>query len=511
MTEHPYSILIIEDDQIDRMAFQRMLKKEDLEYRVVEADSFTQARSILGQSTFDLVITDYNLGDGNALELVEIIGDTPIIIVTGAGNEEIAIKAMRAGASDYLIKDHGRSYLEILPLVMKKTIQHNLAKQELNLYHSQLEQLVAQRTEELAAEKELLGITLSSVTNGILVLDADRRTILINPVAVRMTGWSRDQALNQPIDQVLSLVNENTRQPQPSPIAEVFETRQIRRGSAWDAIVSRTGPECPVAVTVAPIIRPDQSLMGVVVSLRDVSRDREVERMKRDFVSSVSHELRTPLTSIKAFTATMLRDPTMPDPTRVEFLNIIDEESNRLADLIEDLLDISRIESGSLKIASESVQVAEVVQGVMAALAPLAEKKNLILTCAIEPDLPEVTGDAGKLQSVVTNLVNNALKFTPQNGSIQVHLGQKDEQIVLSVKDTGMGIPAESLDRIFDRFYRVNRPGKEIQGTGLGLTIVKEIVNLHKGSITVRSEPDHGSEFIVALPVSQFLVAATPA
>jgi signal transduction histidine kinase len=305
------------------------------------------------------------------------------------------------------------------------------------------------------------------------------------------------------------LVDEQTGKPAPNPIAAAYDSGQIQRGGASDSLRSRKGNDHPVAITAAPIRKSDNTLQGIVAVLRDVSREREIDRMKKDFVSSVSHELRTPLTSIKAFTATILRDPAMPEDTRNEFLHIIDEESNRLADLIEDLLDISRIESGTLKIASEPVQLTEILHAVVPALQPLAAKKDITLSSQVDSEISEITGDAGKLQSVLTNLVNNAIKFTPAGGSVAVRLFQQDDRVVASVKDTGMGIPADALEKVFDRFYRVHRPGMEIQGTGLGLAIVKEIVHLHGGRIEVTSEINKGSEFIVTLPVSAPVPAMT--
>jgi len=236
--------------------------------------------------------------------------------------------------------------------------------------------------------------------------------------------------------------------------------------------------------------------------LRDVSKEREIDRMKTDFVSSVSHELRTPLTSIKAYTATILRDPDMSERTRHRFLTVIDKESNRLENLVEGLLEISRIEAQTLKVTRQAVDIAAVAKQALSALQPLADEKNIQLKTDIADKLPELQADETKIKSVVTNLVNNAIKFTPQQGRVTVQVRRRREHLVIRVSDTGMGIPTDDLPKIFDRFYRIHRPGKQIQGTGLGLAIVKKIVMMHAGRIDVESEPDQGTTFTVVLPLT---------
>jgi signal transduction histidine kinase len=247
----------------------------------------------------------------------------------------------------------------------------------------------------------------------------------------------------------------------------------------------------------------ENSIMGTVLAFRDVTKEREIDQMKTDFVSSVSHELKTPLTSIKAFTTTILSDLNMTDKTRRQFLGIIDEESNRLAELIEDLLEMSRIESGSLQVSMELVDISDVFNQTAISLEALAAKENIKLVKNIPENLPLLAADPGKLRSVITNLVSNAAKFTPDGGRVDIKARQTEDELKVTVSDTGMGIPQEDLPKIFDRFYRVNRPGKEIQGTGLGLAIVKKIVEMHNGRIEVRSKVNEGTTFTIYLPLAK--------
>jgi PAS domain S-box-containing protein len=338
--------------------------------------------------------------------------------------------------------------------------------------------------------------------DAVIAVDADNRIILLNKAAEQLTAWKFDDARGRQVDEIIRFINEQTNQPIESPIDNVLESRKIETGSDQDALISRLGRVCPVSATAAPIRRNDGTMAGIVMVFRDVSQQREIDRMKSDFISSVSHELRTPLTSIKAYAETMLYDKDMPDDTKREFLQIINEESDRLTNLINGILEISRIEAGTIEIVQARVNVASIVSRAVADLRQIAKKKHIELQTDIAENSPELLGDENKIHSMVTNLVNNAIKFTPENGRVDVMLKVCNEELVITVADTGMGIPKDELPKIFGRFYRVHRPGKEIQGTGLGLAIVKEIVLRHEGRIDVVSEPDKGSTFTVYLPIA---------
>ena len=396
----------------------------------------------------------------------------------------------------------GRRSTEVLPIVIDKAIKHREVEKELKAYHDGLETLVSQRTEELAAEKDLLGITLTSMSDGIIAVDVAGRIILFNEVAEELAGRKFEEVKGKAVNEVLHIVDEQTNKPLESVIDKSLESGTTEYGTQNDAIVSQEGKTCPISASAAPIRKADGTIMGVVLAFRNVTKEREIDRMKTDLVSSVSHELRTPLTSIKAFTATILRDPAMPDETRSQFLKIVDEESNRLGNLIENLLEISRIESSSLQIDLEPVRVPEVVDRILPGLDVLAASKKIELVKDLREGLPPLMGDAGKIQSVMTNLVNNAIKFTPDGGRVTITAEHVGDELVVSVSDTGLGIPREALEKIFNRFYRVGRPGMQIKGTGLGLAIVKRIVQMHGGRIDVVSKPEQGSTFSIHFPLS---------
>jgi two-component system phosphate regulon sensor histidine kinase PhoR len=359
-----------------------------------------------------------------------------------------------------------------------------------------------EKMQELAREKELLGITLGGMSEGVIAVDVDKQIVLFNTVAENLTGCKFKEVEGRIVDEVFRIINEQTKEPIENPIDKTLQSGETECGTDCDALVSKDGNECPILVSAAPIRKTDGEVVGVVMVFRDISQEREVSRLKTDFTSSVSHELRTPLTSIKAYTETILRDPDMPDETRQQFLAIIEEESDRLATLIEDLLEVSRIESGTVKIERGIVNIVAIIKKNLTALEPLAEKKNIELEANVSDKLPELQGDESKIESVITNLVNNAIKFTPEHGKISIGAEVANGEMIIRISDTGMGIPREALSKIFERFYRVHRPGKQIQGTGLGLSIVNKIVTMHNGRIEVESELEKGTTFTVILPLA---------
>jgi PAS domain S-box-containing protein len=233
-----------------------------------------------------------------------------------------------------------------------------------------------------------------------------------------------------------------------------------------------------------------------------MARLEEVNQMKSEFVSSVSHELRTPLASILGFAQTILMDPDLPADMRGEFLQIILEEGRRLAKLINDVLDLARIESGRVILEKNACDLVPIIKRAVQAVLMQAELKSL----ALEVDLSESSiiarVDADRMQQVLVNLLGNAVKFTPAGGAIELRAGVRDGEVVIDVSDTGLGIPADDIPRLFEKFFRVHRPGLDIRGTGLGLAIAKHSVELHGGILTVQSEEHRGSTFTIRFPQS---------
>ncbi len=358
-------------------------------------------------------------------------------------------------------------------------------------------QLEQERT-LLAAEKELLRVILSSIGVGLVAANYHKNIILMNKTAEEMTGYEPEEVRELEFDEIIRIVDERTMIPETAMFTEVLETGNAKFIQDNLVLLSKYHTKIPVEVSISPLHDEQNHNNGFVMVMRDVTQKREVDQMKKDFVSSVSHELRTPLTSIKAFSAMMVQNPNVVEELRTECMTNISEESDRLATLIEDLLEISRIESGTYTGNMKEIAMDDIFEHVIRSLSPLAEKKDVILFFDYQKEM-RLHGDASKIESLLVNLINNAIKFTPGDGKVTVRSWPVENELMIEIEDTGMGIPKKDLDKIFDRFHRVQRKGVEIQGTGLGLAIVREIVNMHHGRIEVESEEGEGTTFRVYL------------
>ena len=258
-----------------------------------------------------------------------------------------------------------------------------------------------------------------------------------------------------------------------------------------------------IALHAAPLQSEGGPLMGAVLVLHDITELRKLESVRSDFVANVSHELKTPLAAIRGMVETMLDDPAMDAEVRQRFLGKTKAQTDRLSALVSDLLVLSRVEASRTYEPQEDVDLVNVAEEVSALAQQAAETKDLALRVdSIEKSI-SVKGDSEALHQMITNLVSNAITYTPRQGRIDVRLRVEDDSAVVEVEDTGPGIERSHLDRIFERFYRVDKArSRELGGTGLGLSIVKHIALAHKGSVTVQSEVGQGTCFRVRLPLA---------
>jgi len=254
----------------------------------------------------------------------------------------------------------------------------------------------------------------------------------------------------------------------------------------------------------APVHGPDGAFYGRLYVFRDVTREREVDRMKSEFVALVSHELRTPLTSVTGYLDLVL-EGALGDvpPAQREFLTVAKRNADRLAALIADILDLSRIEAGRLELHRTALDLAAVAAEAAAALRPLTDAKGQRLTLDVPADLPPVLGDGERVAQILANLLSNAHKYTPPGGRIGVAARRTGHRVRVEVRDTGVGLTPYERSRLFTRFYRAQNPTAQAAGgTGLGLPITRQLVQLHGGTLTVASRPGEGSVFAFTLPLA---------
>ena len=256
-----------------------------------------------------------------------------------------------------------------------------------------------------------------------------------------------------------------------------------------------------------PIIGSNNVWKGVLLVFHDITEIKKLEQMRKDFVANVSHELKTPVTSIKGFTETLLDGAMNNKETLQSFLSIILKESDRLQSLIQDLLELSKIEQHGFQLNIQWVDLYSLLQDVMKLLDGKAKAKNIPLEFHCKQNKLRVKGDVDRLKQVFINLINNAIAYTPADGVVSINLQDSDKKVRISIKDTGVGISKEDIPRIFERFYRVDRArSRNSGGTGLGLAIVKHLIEAHHGFISVKSQLGEGSEFIIELPKEMILM-----
>ncbi|MFC1781819.1 ATP-binding protein [Planctomycetota bacterium] len=631
--ENEIEILLIEDDELDQMAFTKFVDKEKMPYRYTIASGISEAKSILSSKNFDVIVSDFSLGDGTALDILEVVKNIPIVLTTGAHDEEIAVKALKAGAYDYLSKDFARQYLKDVPKTIENVIKRRkmevaLEKKKKNLetifdavpigmflvsedltvtrandairqmFSKEYSMIINRRIGEalgcinhLNGEK---GCGYSQACPGCLfrnivkkVLDSEQSILGLEMRPILMVNdketktWFRISAKPVIIDTsrkvIVSIDNiterkkaENDRLLAEEKYRMIFENsaaaitlvdeneRLISWNKFTENLLGIDGAELylkPIKSFYPPgqwerirnfgvrekgmqhhletrMIRNDNSVIDVDISLsvlkdsegnttgsigiiRDITQRKQAEEelretmeLKSQFISTVSHELRTPLAALNEGLGIVLDGVAGKiNDKQKKFLNIAKRNVDRLGALINDVLDFQKLRAGKMDLEIQNNDVKQVVTEAYETMVLFAKKHKVQLKLELSDELPTAKFDSAKITQVLTNLLSNAIKFTPENGLATLNARYRNSEIILSISDTGMGIPKEALPKIFERFYRVNRPQKQIKGTGLGLAIVHKIVMLHGGRIEVESEVDKGTKFTVFLPLAPKIVS----
>lgn len=369
-----------------------------------------------------------------------------------------------------------------------------------------LEKIVEKRTGLLKAERNKLRSIVDSISDAVIVTDRQRRIVLFNGVAARLLNFSQKGSLEKEVNELLKLFDEEKPVDVSAycPIVEVNEDKVLFSRKGLRAQVG--GRIIYLDVDSSAIVEGKQSDIGCIITLHDVSREKELEKMKLDFVSLAAHELRTPLTSIRGYLEVFVEENRqMFNPEQALFLDRIRLSTQQLAALVDNLLDVSRIERGALTIHFAPLNWKQLVSQAVDSLAETAIKKGVELKFLDgKKEYPPLTADKIRVVEVLDNLLTNALNQTPGGGKITVTLEEEKEGLVTKVRDTGVGIPAESLKNLFTKFFRVTNQSTDApQGLGLGLYLSKAIIELHRGRIWADSKPGQGSTFSFFLPYSQ--------
>jgi PAS domain S-box-containing protein len=359
----------------------------------------------------------------------------------------------------------------------------------------------AQLYQQTIREKRRLDAILESSADGILIMDAAHTIQRFNRALTKITGWPAADAIGRSHDDVIKWARrepganlaeaEAGGWPLGSNSAPLYVEGDLQR---------TTGGFTAAGVTYAPLFDREQRLVNLIANVRDITKFREAEELKSTFISIISHELKTPVALIKGYAETLRREDARWDSATVrDSLDVIAEEADRLAELIENLLDASRLQAGALKLSLTDVPLDQLTTRLVEKFKTQSAKHTL--SADFPPDFPLVPGDEERLMQVLSNLLSNALKYSPSGGRVQVRGRVEPGQVIISVSDEGPGIAAADLPRVFDRFYRADSDlTKRAKGAGLGLFLAKAIVEAHNGRIWVESALEHGTTFAFSLP-----------
>ena len=349
---------------------------------------------------------------------------------------------------------------------------------------------IRDKVNSLSSEKAKLEAVVSGMFEGVILTNEKGEIVLANPSIYKLFMVDSSPEGKVPIEMVRNAVIQDI-------VDRVLKERQ--RLTTKELIIN-VPEEKVIQINGVPVIEKGK-LEGAILVFHDITELRRLERVRQDFVANVSHELRTPISSIKGYAETLLEGAINDKENAKDFVEIIYRDSERLAQLIDDILDLSKIESDKMKMALMPTDVAKMLERSIAIMTKQAKTKSIVIKPDLPFSLPKILADEARISQVLINLLDNAIKYTKDGGAVTVSAHPKDKYVQIDISDTGIGIPEEDIARIFERFYRVDKArSRELGGTGLGLSIVKHIVQAHAGEVWVKSAVGQGSTFSFIIP-----------
>ena len=512
MARAVFRVLVVDGNPDHATLMARVLTSQIERAEVETVGSVAEAWSLLsGRRRYDLVVMEMALPDGNGLQFLRDMKahscDTPVILVTGSGDERLAVRSIQAGAADYLPKT--RDFFSVLPYAVRRVLETKHLETQLEDWQKKYMEL------------------LDGASDAICLLGPDGRIVRVNRAAETLLGREASELVGLQYTDVLT---EKSRR-QVLDQVRGKRRRDVRLDKVEAEVDRPDGKVVPVEISAWPFFRKNR-VIGYQVVVRDITervealrreqqyaeelqqmvlelqrKTRELEesqRLQSQFISNVSHEFRTPLNGVLGYTE-LLRDGfygTLTDEQR-EALDNVASCGQHLLDLVSEILDLSRIHAHRLKLVFEPCTPREILDTVLITVRPLAEEKGLKLQTNAATSYPLVFCDSKRIYQVMLNLVGNAVKFTDE-GVIEIGAVPRDGVVEFYVKDTGRGIPPDRIDDIFREFVQLDGTmSRERGGLGIGLSLSKHLVELHGGSIGAESEVGKGSRFYFTVPIYQ--------
>jgi two-component system, OmpR family, phosphate regulon sensor histidine kinase PhoR len=484
-------IIVVDDEKTIRDGCSIILKEAN--YEVALAEDGQAGLEMVQTGKYDIALVDLKMPRLSGIQFIEAIQQKNIeivpIVITGYASISSAVEAMKMGAYDYLSKPFTPD--ELLYIIQRAEETVRLRKIRTNLLEER-----ARSLKDIAYEKGRLKTILESIADGIIVTDRDGRIVLTNPalcsqLCVEDPGTDMTAELIEKIGEALKVISDS----------DGMEFSKVE-----EEIVLGEGGKLAVSVSLAPVQNEEGETIGSVAVLRDITKLKELERAKFNFVRMVTHELKAPVGAIQGYLDLILDGLLDGKPEKQkEVLERSRERASSLLKLIADLLSVMKMRSGLIRRNFESISLPDVAKGITTFLKVKADEADIRIGLEVEPGFPNIDADRANMEELLTNLVANAITYNKKGGTVNLKLKKHGmHQIVIECADTGIGIPQEAIPRLFEEFFRVrNEATHRISGTGLGLSIVKDIVDSHGGRITVESEVGKGTTFRAFLPIQR--------
>ncbi len=389
-----------------------------------------------------------------------------------------------------------------LQQVLENSKEQNLYLEKIKLAMLNLLEDLEKEKKQVTSERDKINTILGSIGDGVFVVDKDLKIIIFNEIAAQLSGWSVPSVIGQKYTDILKFVYEKDGKINDGFIKEAMSTGNIEQMSNHTLLVKKNGDRIAVADRASPVKNINGEIVGCVVVFRDVTKEREIDKAKREFVSLSSHQLRTPLSTIGWYAELLLSgDAGKLNKSQKKYINEIYHGNQRMVDLVNSLLDVSRLELGTFAINLEPINWKDAVKIVATDLAPVIETKSIIFKESYDGDL-NVRFDHRMANIILQNLLSNAIKYTPAKGRVSISIKRDNQKTLIAIEDSGYGIPKAVQNRIFTKLFRAdNVREKESDGTGLGLYIAKSIIDQSGGRIWFESEEGKGTSFYVEIPV----------
>jgi len=475
-------ILVIDDEERIRDGCYKILTKENC---LVElAESGEQGLDMIGESYYDIILTDLMMPGISGMEVIGKVRerhlDTVVIVITGFATLEHSIEAMKKGAFDFIPKPFTPEQLRV---VVGKAVE------------------MTRTLQDIASEKTRFKTLVNYLAGGVLVTDRNKNIILYNPTLLRMLHYDGGPLNDKPLssltsDESLTGIIDGILELNPGEFKVL--SAEIEPPARSDGV----SDQLHLRAQAVPFKSRSGEILGSVTIIDDITHLKQLDEMKSAFVSMVSHELRSPLSTIlsqiKVVTDGLAGELS---EKQSDILQKMSRKVEGLVELTNDLLDLSRIEAGLIVQDKGQVQVMDILENLVEFMQSRAKEKNISLSLEKTP-LPPINADPKSMEEVFSNLITNAITYTPEGGTVKAAGKVTGDFLEIRISDTGYGIAADQIPLIFDRFYRVKTDKtRSITGTGLGLPIVKSIVEAHNGTVRVESTEGEGSTFFVRLPV----------